>query len=311
MNKQRGMHESSKQTLSDGDDSLQVGNKRGDPIDRTMIFGLTGKQTFDSSEKSSKGKFRAWFRKNVLGTKHDKTSTFKGKKKEYPGLVVIDPKDNSNNDRKRGKDELSGILSSMSVADIRKTFGSRDDISGESITSCSSGTREVPKEQIDFRNRLELYKARSSAYKKKNLVKPEKMKKESSFTLLSFSSSHSSDSSSLESCSDEDLTDDNLLDTIGRLVMGEREPIQTIKEMAVMVPKAPVVQKNRPLSPRPVANHHNTPSKSSAPKITQLFKSGGNIPIGKTGNFSLSSENQAPGSPKGGFSVLVVPTSAL
>ena len=296
----------------------------------SSLSGLGQKSTFDTlrTEKTGKSLIRSWIKKKVFRFKNsgkDTVSSDKSKetlegpnksesKKILTGrIVVVNGKESIDYGE---REDLSIMLSSISIEDIHKVFGSEDNsievIEGASETIIANSFSLTQSEhftpQIDFRNRLEIYKARPSAYStREQFTKTERMNDETNFTLLSFSLA-SSDSDSGE-YTDEESTDDNLAEAIAkemnlrRLIMGESEtPRHGIREVTI-----PATEKRRHdiLSPRLVNESHQR----QKPLSTRLTKP--KTPLDKlAGYFFGDNENNESPHPGCGASqdLQIVPT---
>ena len=260
--------------------------------------------TFESSctDKTGRSSFRSWVRRKLLRfNKHKKKTKAQTKQckvnskdcknttKNIPGHVTVvgGSESNENTDR----DDLSSWLGSMSVGGIQKVFASGEISEGiENDTSTMDADETFPrtfkelmeddlsasKSKIDFRNRLNIYKASSSAYNNDIQKKAKRFDKEASFMPMSFSVASSESSSSSDNAGDDSTADDNLSEAIAkeidlrRLILGEKPEKPKIGIEEVIIPFEKTQTKKRDaLSP-----YHVNGSNQLSPfnKLTKLTK---------------------------------------
>ena len=285
-----------RESRPEGKDGPASLHKLSNPTEDSSSQGkpLGTKPTFDTlrTEKTGRSSIGSWIKKKVLRMKgsskdaaskkaNKKSKTANEKNTQVPGHVLVDDEAESigTNDR----DELSTFLGSLSISDVHKLLGSQDNsievmehayqtATGDDFTAAtfSELLDEPAPLRFDFRDRLELYKGRSATKKHDDVQdKVERLHKEASFMLLSFSLAPS-DSESLSRETDEDTTDDNLAEAIAkemnlrRLIMGEPEPPGiNIKEVTIPSKKS---KANAVLSPRMNAARPNWSSPSQIDK---------------------------------------------
>eukprot|EP00977_Amphora_coffeiformis_P028221 scaffold34915_cov180-Amphora_coffeaeformis.AAC.11 len=261
--------------------------------------------TFETlrTEKTGRSSFGSWIKKKVLRfNKHGKKATPPRKQskmnskechiatKNIPGHVtVVDGSESIDNTER----DLSSWLGSMSVGEIRKVFGSGEsiEVTGKdpktthadntlprTFTDLMEDDESVSGPNIDFRNRLNIYKARSSAYNKNNddvQTKVRRLNKEASFMLMSFSVASSDSDSSSDNTGDDSTTDDNLAEAIAkemdlrRLIMGDRPEKLAIgiEEVIIPTPKTKI-KKRDILSPHHVNGSNQVRSSGQLTKPT-------------------------------------------
>lgn len=238
------------------------------------------KETFETArtEKTGRSSLGSWIKKKFLRFKGTETKPRQRKKtindykstekKNLRQVVVVGGSESVDTSV---RDELSSWLGSMSVGDIRKVFGSGETSIEDIEDRTTNADEPLPKTfsellendssasetRIDFRNRLNIYRARSSAYNTDEDVqtKVQRLNREASFMLMSFSIAPSESYSFSDDT--ESTTDDNLAEAIAkemdlrRLIMGEaaEETAIGIKEITIPTPKS---KKKDVLSPHHV-----------------------------------------------------------
>lgn len=300
----------SRKSSQDGSVSLHAfTNKTEDSSTQSKRLG--SKQTFDTSRSDTTGRssLGSWIRKKMLrfkGSGKDATSKKANHKsgrtattkKEIPGHVLVGGSESTGTADRGGISMLMGSLSIFGSQDnsievIGNTFQTviADDFSAATFSKVLEEPRPL---KFDFRDKLELYKGHSTAKKQDDVQnKVERLDREASFMLLSFSVAPS-DSCSMSRETDEDTTDDNLAEAIAkemdlrRLIMGEPEPERiNIKEVTIPSKRS---KANTILSPRMNAAH------TSRMASTQLDKP--TTPLEHLSEFFFGSNNENMDSPR-------------